>query len=60
MPVIIRNLIVNAEVGKAETRSKQAIQGGSQNAADSNKQRILRLEELTDHLLQILRDQNER
>lgn len=58
MPVIIRNLIVNAEVGKAEVKERTA--RSERNGTDVNKQRIMKLEEMTDQLLQILRDQNER
>lgn len=60
MPVIIRNLIVNAEIGKAETKNNQGSPGGRSAIPDANKQRILKLEELTDQLLQIIKDQKER
>lgn len=58
MPVIIKSLIINGEVGKTETSK------GSQNTAgknlNANQQRILKLEEFTDQMVQMLIDKKER
>ncbi|GAB5472426.1 MAG: hypothetical protein Mars2KO_05250 [Maribacter sp.] len=58
MAVIIKNLIITGEVGKAE------INKGSTNTPSRNtngkQQRILKLEEFSDQMIQIFNDQKER
>lgn len=58
MPVIIKNLVVNAEIGSEERRNAVSPQKVSKE--ERNRMKKIREEELTERLLQILEDQKER
>lgn len=58
MPVIIKNLIVSAEVGKTEINKGSKDIGNKTD--NGSRQRILKLEEFTDQMIQIINDKKER